>query len=454
MARPIEQTSIAPQGSLKLDRADHCVDVYFIPSASILRHMAPDVPSKAKIMCIDTQNQSVTIYPTRTIPWAEKFLRPKHSKVRSITLEDKHFQHDLRFEHLDDIYAVLEDMPAGFTSNIQYGLGLRREYWPIIDSIEDLSNCSKVVISKSPTRVDGEAFVISWEDFESIRKELNRVTTHARNAARSINEAGSYNVFAERLGCETRPVNTGRHPVRKAITAEIIQGEMFSLETQPVEIANRLAERKPQIRIRLQNEIERTTLEQMIDRFREMMDAKRSRETDWQKLFCETPFILSLAFGHPVVKVKDQAYVGGRNFSGKGDKIADFIFRNGLTSNVAITEIKTPDLDLLNKGAYRDNIYAPSRKLSGAISQVLDQRYHFQKEIVHMKDNDGGQIDIRSYFVHCCLVAGRMPADDERKKSFELFRHNSKDVEIVTFDELLKKLEDFYDFVNHEEHQA
>lgn len=184
------------------------------------------------------------------------------------------------------------------------------------------------------------------------------------------------------------------------------------------------------------------------------MNAKRSQETDWQKLFCETPFILSLAFGHPVVKVKDQAYVGGRNFSGQGDKIADFIFRDGLTNNVAITEIKTPDLDLLNKGSYRDNIYAPSSKLSGAINQILDQRYHFQKEIVQMKDNDGGQIDIRSYFVHCCLVAGRMPADEDRKKSFELFRHNLKDVEIVTFDELLKKLEDFYDFVNHEEHTA
>jgi len=31
--------------------------------------------------------------------------------------------------------------------------------------------------------------------------------------------------------------------------------------------------------------------------------------------------------------------------------------------------------------------------------------------------------------------------DDQRRKAFELFRSNSKDVEIVTYDELFRKLE-------------
>ena len=33
-----------------------------------------------------------------------------------------------------------------------------------------------------------------------------------------------------------------------------------------------------------------------------------------------------------------------------------------------------------------------------------------------------------------------MPETDDEQKSFELFRGNSKDVQIVTFDELLEKL--------------
>lgn len=87
--------------------------------------------------------------------------------------------------------------------------------------------------------------------------------------------------------------------------------------------------------------------------------------------------------------------------------------------------------------------------LSGAVNQALDQRYHFQKEIAQIKDNSG-IYDIQSYFVRCCLVIGQMPTDEDQRKSFEFLRHNSKDVEIVTFDELLEKLVNFCNFLNHD----
>ena len=40
-----------------------------------------------------------------------------------------------------------------------------------------------------------------------------------------------------------------------------------------------------------------------------------------------------------------------------------------------------------------------------------------------------------------------MPAEEAQRKSFELLRGNSKDVEIVTFDELLKKLDGLRQFL-------
>ena len=55
--------------------------------------------------------------------------------------------------------------------------------------------------------------------------------------------------------------------------------------------------------------------------------------------------------------------------------------------------------------------------------------------------------DIESYSVRCCLVVGTMPSDEDLKKSFELFRGNSKHVEIVTFDELLEKLKGLRDLL-------
>lgn len=54
---------------------------------------------------------------------------------------------------------------------------------------------------------------------------------------------------------------------------------------------------------------------------------------------------------------------------------------------------------------------------------------------------------MESYSVHCCLIIGTIPSDEDRLKSFELFRGNSKDVEIVTFDELSEKLKQLRNFL-------
>ena len=54
---------------------------------------------------------------------------------------------------------------------------------------------------------------------------------------------------------------------------------------------------------------------------------------------------------------------------------------------------------------------------------------------------------MESYSVHCCLIIGVMPSDEDQRKTLELFRGNSKDVEIVTFDELLEKLKQLREFL-------
>ena len=54
---------------------------------------------------------------------------------------------------------------------------------------------------------------------------------------------------------------------------------------------------------------------------------------------------------------------------------------------------------------------------------------------------------MEAYAVRCCLVIGQMPCDEHEQRSFEMFRGNSKDVEIITFDELLEKLKHLRDFL-------
>ena len=121
-----------------------------------------------------------------------------------------------------------------------------------------------------------------------------------------------------------------------------------------------------------------------------------------------------------------------------------------MTKNSAIVEIKTPRTKLLNARPYRSDVYTPSGDLVGAINQALEQKYQFEKGIAQIKENSG-MYDIESYSVHCCLIIGTMPSDKNRLRSFELFRRNSKNVEITTYDELLKKLKQLRDFLTSPE---
>jgi hypothetical protein len=254
----------------------------------------------------------------------------------------------------------------------------------------------------------------------------------------------AHNILAERLGVPKQHPKTGRHPYRKLFTAVAAGKQELSEEDQNALIgaltshAANIAEDQSEKLAKLRSDIELVTLEALITRYEGML-GENLVEGRWQDFFNENPFILNMAFGYPAIKVRDQASVGGRKLSGDGEKITDFLVKNSLTNNTAIFEIKTPQTPILNKTPFRDGVYTPSADLSGSINQALDQKYQFQKQIAQIKENTR-LYDIESYAVHCCLVIGKTPEGDDRKKSFELFRRNSKDVEIVTFDELLEKL--------------
>jgi Domain of unknown function (DUF4263) len=161
-----------------------------------------------------------------------------------------------------------------------------------------------------------------------------------------------------------------------------------------------------------------------------------------QKLFVDNPFILSLAFAFPVVVFHEQVSVGGGKFSGKGQKITDFIMANALTNNLALIELKTPSTKLLGH-VYRSSVYPPSQELTAAITQILDQRYRIQSELAQLKDNSRRH-DIERFSVECVVIAGTMPVETEERKCFEMFRGTLHGVSVVTFDELLGKLQDLH----------
>ena len=442
------------------ERSTDCVEVFYIPSRERLRQSGITpvnaTEHRAKLLTIDSMNQRLTIFPIKTRS-GDDFLKQKYSQIERITITELY----ISFTPLtqEEVMGVLDDLPSCFIKDYDYGLGLTRTYRFIIDAVESLSGCTEIVISgRKQTGIDERknSFYISSYDLENIRKSINRVADIGQTAARSVNSDTTHNFFAEKLGKNPIPIRAGRSPLRRWITEMALKGEYaLSRDEQDIVISalakntKSIAENRPEKLAILQMDIELVTLDALIERYEKMFESRIS-EGKWQVFFNENPFILSLAFGYPVIKVREQASVGGRKLSGTGEKIADFLVKNSMTNNSAIVEIKTPRAKLLNARPRRSDVYTPSGDLVGAINQALEQKYQFEKGIAQIKENSR-MYDIESYSVHCCLIIGTMPSDIDRQRSFELFRRNSKDVEITTYDELLKKLKQLRDFLKSPE---
>ena len=470
MALGYRQNDPVRDGTLEVDQIDSTrVDVFFVPPDHSLTAAGLD-PKKArsyrtKLLEINGKDPSIIIQPISTFGDKDDFLKSKYGKIERIVLEDTGFMFpefdDTVPSTLDEILAILEDLPPAFTKDYAFGLGLAKPYRFIIDAVDELTDCTEIVItSKRDTgpASNEKRFYISKKDFELARRSMNSIGNLAQTAVRAVRGAVAHNILAERLGIDLVEPQVGRHPYRKLFTA-VSQGKEELSDDEQAAILNamsnhaaEIAEAQPETLAKLRGDIELVTLEKLIQQYETMLGQKLA-EDRWQAFFNENPFILNMAFGYPVIKVRDQASVGGRKLTGGGEKITDFLVKNSLTNNTAVFEIKTPHTRVLNKTPFRDGVFTPSSDLSGSMNQALDQKYQFQKQIAQIKDNTR-LYDIETYAVHCCLVVGRTPDGDDRKKSFELFRRNSKDVEIVTFDELLEKLKQLRTFLRAAEGEA
>lgn len=452
-----------PKGEIQIEELHpRCVEVWFIPEDAQLRTAGIDLKEREKhrvqLLLLSAQDRFISVYPVNMLPTNPSFLQPKYGQVSEITLAETDIWNLRRDGELpktrDEVMEVLHKFPPAFTKDPDYGLGLAKEYRFIVDAVEALSSCTSMVIAPTEqTRAD-EAdgiFYISSADFDEMRRKINSIATASQSAGRSVKDTTTHNYLADKIGKPQVEVTAGRSPVRRMITAKAMGEEVLPEDAQDAVIhaltktAKSLGLEQTERLARLQSDIELVTLDALIERFEEML-AKKLDEAKWQEFFNANPFILNMAFGYPVIKVRDQASVGGRKFSGDGEKITDFLVKNSLTNNTAVFEIKTPQTRVLNKRPFREGVYTPSADLSGSINQALDQKYQFQKQVAQIKENTR-LYDIESYAVHCCLVIGTTPEGEDQQKSFELFRRNSKDVEIVTFDELLEKLKQLGTFL-------
>ena len=101
--------------------------------------------------------------------------------------------------------------------------------------------------------------------------------------------------------------------------------------------------------------------------------------------------------------------------------------------------IKTGRTHLLQREPFRGNLHAAHVDLCSAISQALDQRSELTVNF-HSRAGNRGMEGTHVGHVQCLVIAGRDPDTADKRRSLDLFRNATKDVAVVTFDELLEKL--------------
>jgi hypothetical protein len=164
-----------------------------------------------------------------------------------------------------------------------------------------------------------------------------------------------------------------------------------------------------------------------------------SDEEFWQIAFKEHSYVISQVFAVPMVFIKDKAYVGGMNLEQKDAKFVDYLFSLESSREAILVEIKAPTTPVI--GTKYRGIFKPSAELSGAVIQALDYRAALTQSLQTIVKGTGHDIEL--FHPRCVVIIGNGDKlkSQKQRKSFELFRGNLKDVEIVTYDELFRKVE-------------
>ena len=180
----------------------------------------------------------------------------------------------------------------------------------------------------------------------------------------------------------------------------------------------------------------------------------KSGEALWQAFFEQNSWIfghgLSYTFMTGLDERKLETIVRGADITGSGKRVDALMRTRAHLSSLAFVEIKRHDTDLLDAAKqYRPGTWRVSRELAGGVAQchetVRAAMEHMPNRL-EIEDTDGNPtgesiaaVQPRSFLVVGNLdqFAGEHGPNMSKYRSFEAFRRNLHQPEILTFDELL-----------------
>ena len=178
-------------------------------------------------------------------------------------------------------------------------------------------------------------------------------------------------------------------------------------------------------------------------RFEEMLNNESLSENDWQDFFEDNTWIFGFGLRYQILRiVQSQPQYGGATINGRGGQRGDFLSATEAdTKFTCLVEIKKPTTALLQNEQYRRGAWGISKELSGAISQVQVNCAQWEIFGANAPQNRELLGDIYTVSPKGIVVVGKTNELDshDKRNSFERFRREIRNPEIITFDELYER---------------
>jgi len=178
-------------------------------------------------------------------------------------------------------------------------------------------------------------------------------------------------------------------------------------------------------------------------------------ESLWQKFFEKNSWIfgygLSYVYSSGLDDKRLEQVVRGYSVAQSGKRVDALLKTKALASTLCFVEIKTHNTPLLSGTPYRAGCWQPSSELSGAVAQVQGTVSYAAETIfgkLVLTDSNGFPTaeEVFNFHPKSFVIIGSLSqfygehgVNQEHLRSFELFRRNTFQPEVVTFDELYER---------------
>ncbi|MEV8375190.1 Shedu immune nuclease family protein [Kribbella sp. NPDC056861] len=194
------------------------------------------------------------------------------------------------------------------------------------------------------------------------------------------------------------------------------------------------------------------------DRFDAEAERVGGPEKVWQQFLERNPWVLGIGLAGQLLTSWDddrlEQVVAGHSVAGPGKRADGMLRTTGVIRSMVFAEIKHHRTALLDTRDYRPGCWAPSKELAGGVTQVQQTVYRAVQQLSDKfadKDAEGGNLGTDTYLIRPRsflivghlgqLLSGNGNVIDEKQRSFELYRRNLYEPDILTFDELLARAE-------------